>query len=423
MKNNLSLLGMLLLILTLWVSTGLSTSTEINKKHILSEIDKNLVQANNRLGLKLFRKLAFDEIDDNIFISPFSISSALSMTLNGAKDSTFDSMQKTLEQHELSLEENNNSNQNLLRMLSNLDSTIILEIANSIWFNDTFPVLDKFTGINHAYYNAEVNPLDFGGADACKLINDWVGKKTNGKIKDIVNPPIDPATVMFLINAIYFKADWNFPFEKSKTEIDRFKLPDNTNEQCALMMQNNEFDYYENDFFQAIDLPYGNKQYSMMIFLPKTSNGEDINSLTEKFTHTKWLNWSSRFSNHKVELYMPKFEIEYTVLLNKSLKQLGMSIAFNPKYADFKKMYDTTLCKDNIFIDEVLHKSYIKVDEEGTEAAAVTKVTMKAMTTSFHLPPKKVVMRIDHPFIFVIKDKQSNSILFMGKITNPGLLE
>lgn len=120
---------------------------------------------------------------------------------------------------------------------------------------------------------------------------------------------------------------------------------------------------------------------------------------------------------------MPKFEIEYDILLNNTLKQLGMGIAFDKKQADFKKMYDTTLCKENLYIDEVLHKSFIKVNEEGTEAAAVTKVAMKVMSTGFHLPPKKVVMRIDHPFIFVIKERQSNLILFIGKITNPGLLE
>jgi len=413
----------LLLILLLSRNTNLSLASEINNAPVLTVADKNLVQADNKFGLKLFREIVSGVENKNIFISPLSISMALAMTFNGAKDSTFDSMQQTLELHGLSLEKINNSNQNLLSVLSNLDSLVIFEIANSIWYRDTFPVLDKFIKINQTFYNADVKPLDFGGIDAHNLINNWVDKKTHGKIKDIVNPPIDSEIVMFLINAIYFKGDWKYQFEKDQTKEDWFKLSDNTKEKCELMMQNRYFHYLENEHFQAIDLPYGNNSFSMMIFLSKNSNTEDINSLTDKFTDENWSTWSSSFSNHEVELYMPKFEIEYDILLNNALKKLSMTVAFDKRQADFKRMYDTTLCKDNIYIDEVLHKSYIKVNEEGTEAAAVTKVAMKVMFTGSHLPPKKVVMRIDHPFIFVIKERLSNSILFMGKITNPGLLE
>lgn len=270
MKQILRLSGILVLILLLSQNMNLSLASEINNAPVLTVADKNLVQADNKFGLKLFREIASNEGNKNIFISPLSISLALGMTFNGAKDSTFDSIQQTLELHGFPLEEINNSNQNLLRMLANLDSLVILEIANSIWYRDTFPVLDEFIEINQTFYNAEVKPVDFGRSDAHNLINNWVDKKTHGKIKDIVNPPINPKTVMFLINAIYFKGDWKYQFEKYQTKNDWFILPDNTKEKCELMMQNSYFHYFENEHFQAIDLPYGNNSFSMVIFLPKS---------------------------------------------------------------------------------------------------------------------------------------------------------
>jgi len=420
LKQILLLSGVLVFILAPCQNKNVSFALEIDASQVLTGKDNNLVQSANKFGLKLFREISSAEGNENIFISPLSVSLGLGMALNGAKDSTFYEIQQTLELQGLSLEDINKSNQ---AMLANLDSQVIFEIANSIWHRNTFPVLDEFIELNRAFYNAEVKPLDFDEANSSKLINSWVNKKTHGKIRNIIDQPIDVKTVMFLINAIYFKGSWVNQFDKLQTKTDSFVLPDNTEEECELMMQNEFFPYFENEHFQAIDLPYGGGHFSMAIFLPKTRQNDDVNSLTDMFTEENWSNWSSAYERAKVKLSMPKFKFEYDILLNNTLKELGMARAFDSSSADFKKMYDTTLCKENIYIDEVLHKTFIEVDEKGTEAAAVTKIDVKVSAMPNNDQPRQIVMRIDHPFIFAIRERQSNSILFMGKIINPGLPE
>ncbi len=381
----------------------------------LTSADKSLADAGNKFGLKLFREIVANEPDTNIFISPLSVSLAIGMTYNGAKGETKTAIQNTLELHGLTIEEVNSSYKNLIDILSNLDPKVLFEIANSIWYRDGIMVKDEFLNLNTTYFNSEVEDLDFSDDSSCDSINSWVDEKTHGKINEIISPPINDMAIMFLINAIYFKGDWTYQFDPEFTRESSFYLMDGSSNKCNMMTLQDTFSYYENEFFQAVDLPYGDGDYSMTIFLPKTEKGENVNTLSAKFTKENYETWLGNFSENEVLIYMPKFEIEYEIKLNDALKALGMEIAFEPGRADFTNIADMEL-----YINAVRHKTYVKVDEEGTEAAAVTIVEI--FTTSID-PPGFQIININHPFLFVIREQSSNSILFMGKIINPEFLE
>ncbi len=381
----------------------------------LTSAEKGLVEAGNKFGLKLFREIVANEPDTNIFISPLSISMALGMTCNGANGDTREAMKQTLELNGLTLDEINGSYLSLINALSELDPKVLFEIANSIWYREGIKVKDEFINLNKNYFNAEVASLDFSNDESCDIINGWVDSKTHGKILEIIDPPIDPYAIMFLINAIYFKGDWTYQFDSEYTRKLPFYLMNGSGGQCHMMMQQGFYQYYENERFQAIDLPYGDGDYCMTIFLPKTDAGENVNTLAAEFTEENWQNWIGSLSEEEVLISLPKFEIEYGIKLKNALSALGMGIAFDGELADFTNIADLEL-----FINEVRHKTYVKVDEVGTEAAAVTIV--EVFTTSTE-PPSYKIMNADHPFLFVIRELNSNTILFMGKIINPGLPE
>ncbi len=373
----------------------------------LTSVEKTLVESDNSFGLKTFREIIKNEKDKNVFISPLSISMALGMTLNGANGETKQAMHNTLELIGLSDQQINESYKSLIELLVGLDPKVKFQIANSIWYRNGYTFEQEFLDVNKEYFNAEVSGLDFGSPQAKNIINAWVEENSNGKIKEIVDQ-IDPLTVMFLINAIYFKGTWTYEFDKNKTQDDFFNLPDGSQVQCRMMVQSGEFSYYVNDDFQAIDLPYGDELFSMTIILPNEQS--DIDALIEILTAENWNVWISNFSKIEGDLYFPKFKLEYEIKLNDVLKSLGMEIAFNPDLADFTSMYKN----GGIYIDKVKHKSFVEVNEEGTEAAAVTSVGMKLTSVG-----SGFTMRVDRPFIFAIRENHSGTILFIGKIVDP----
>ncbi len=382
-----------------------------NPPRELTAAEKQVVESDNKFGLKLFKEIVKQDTG-NVFISPLSVSMALGMTYNGAEGTTEEAMRNTLELSGLTEHEINESYRSLIDMLTQLDPRVIFEIANSIWCREGLPVKEEFVNINRTYFDAEVAALDFNKPDASKTINGWVNEKTHGKITEIVPGQIDPLTVMFLINAIYFKGTWTYEFDEEDTREDWFTLTDGSKVPCQMMTQESEFSYFENDLFQAVDLPYGNEKFSMTIFLPKPD--VDIDSLSSGFTPENWDNWLSNFAKDTGNLYLPRFTLEYKVKLNDVLKALGMGIAFDPFGADFSGIAEVNPLA-NLYISKVLHKTFIEVDEEGTEAAAVTSVEIGITA----LPPAGFVMRIDRPFVFAIRESHSQTILFMGKIVEP----
>ncbi len=367
---------------------------------------KGLVESDNKFGIKLFKEIVEEEGDTNIFVSPLSVSMALGMTYNGADGTTKEAMEKTLELSGLTVEEINESYKNLINLLTQLDPKVQFDIANSIWYRDIWTPEKEFLDLCAKYFYAQVTGMDFNAPDAVDIINAWVEENTNGKIKDIVKGPISRDTVMFLINAIYFKGAWTYQFDKELTEDDWFYLDDGSRVPCEMMEQRALHKYYSNDIFEAVDLPYGEGDFSMTIFLPHLSKHvDDVIAQLSQENYDLWIS-SLSVPEDSFDVYIPKFKLEYELKLNEVLQTLGMGIAFS-KVADFRKMYR----EGGVWIDEVLHKTFLEVNEEGTTAAAVTVVVMTCS-----LPPS---FRVDRPFVFVIRENRSGTILFIGKIVNP----
>jgi serpin B len=335
---------------------------------------------------------------------------ALGMTMNGADGDTWEAMQEVLELSGLTDQEINEAYESLIELLGVLDSEVIFQIANSIWYRQDILFREEFFDLAETYFDAEISGLDFSNQNTIDIINSWVDENTNGKIKEIVDE-IDPLTVMFLINAIYFKGTWTYEFDEEQTKDDLFTLPDESQKACQMMYLVNEFQYYENSDFQVIDLPYGDGDYSMTIFLPRS--GKDVDSLIAEFDENSWREWLDSMGKADVALYLPKFKVEYELDLNEVLTALGMGIAFEPGNADFTKMCES----GGLYIHKVKHKTFVEVNEEGTEAAAVTSVEMRLTSAG----PDYTTMRVDRPFMFAIRETNSQTLMFMGKIVEPSL--
>jgi serpin B len=373
----------------------------------LTTYEKSLTQSDNTFGLKLFREIIREEPDSNIFISPLSVAMALSMTLNGAANETEIAMRNTLELNGLSKEQINRSFKGLIELLTELDPEVIFQIANSIWYRLGFQVEQDFIDVNKKYFNAIVQSLDFTLPEALDIINTWVEENTNKKINKIIDQ-IHPLTVMFLINAIYFKGTWTYEFDKDLTQDDTFFMNSESSVNCKLMRQTGEFLYLETSEFQAVDLPYGSGKYSMTIFLPYSS--KPVNSLIEELTVENLDSWIAGLSKTEGTIFLPKFKLEYEIKLNDVLTALGMGIAFS-EAADFTGINRY----GGLFISKVKHKTFVEVDEEGTEAAAVTVVEIRESAVQ----PSTFMMKVNRPFIFIIRENHSGTILFSGKIVEP----
>ncbi len=372
----------------------------------LTPVEKNIVESDNIFGLKLFQNLVNDEKDKNVFISPLSVSMALGMTLNGADSETKQAMQQTLEVAGLTDEQINQSYQSLMELLTGLDPKVQFQIANSIWYRSTFSVEQPFIDVNKQYFDAQVSGLDFNDPSSVNVINSWVNDNTNAKIDKIIDQ-INPMTVMFLINAIYFKGTWTYQFEEENTVESPFYLPDNSEKMCHLMKIAGTFNYFSNDKLKAVDLPYGDKEFSMTLILPQENH--EIDDIIGELNNTNWNSWIGQFGESDGEIFLPRFKLEYEKTLNEVLAQLGMGIAFTGQ-ADFTRINKG----GNLFISEVKHKSFVEVNEEGTEAAAVTSVEVSLTSVG-----SGFIFRADRPFVFVIREKNSGSILFIGKIVDP----
>ncbi len=358
----------------------------------------------NRFGLELFRKVVnATDSDSNVCISPLSASYALTITYNGAAGKTREDMSTALALSGMSPDEVNQAYLKLTSRLTKEDKATIMEIANSIWYRTGLAVKADFTALCQNKFDALVREMDFSSPEAAEIINKWVADNTRDKIKSIIDPPIDPDIVMMLINAIYFKAVWQNPFDPQRTGPAPFTLPDRSRTECMMMNKIDAFDYYSNDLFQAIELPFGNGRFAMTVLLPDQSITAD--DLIAKMDDKTMSEWFANFEETSIILHLPRFKFSSDFGLNNMLKKMGMEIAFTGK-ADFSNMVD-----DRIWIDSVIHKTFIQVDEQGAEAAAATAVIMKK---SF-IPS----MVVDRPFLLLIREVDSGAIMFIAKVVNP----
>lgn len=391
--------------------TEIMTNESYQQKIFIDEKAIAVVSANNAFGFQLFSKINEATADsENIVLSPLSASMALGMTMNGANGATRTAMENTLEVDGLTVEEINESYKTLVGALTTVDPKVTTEIPNSIWYKNSFSVLEDFIKVNQDYFNAEVNPLDFYDPTSVDIINNWVAESTHDKIKTILDA-IDPDAVMFLINAVYFKGTWKFEFEEQYTEPATFYLSDGTTKQVEMMKQEATLEYMNQEMFEAVDLSYGSGNFSMVVMLPKENftPADIISQLNEE----SWSEWMNGFSEANIQLSLPKFKLEYEKRLEAALIEMGMGPAFDPFSADFSKINPDY----QLFIGLVKQKTYIDVNEEGTEAAAVTVVGI--FTTDAGGPEMPYFFTVNKPFLFAIKEKDTQVILFMGKVMEP----
>ena len=377
-----------------------------------AELDPRLLAATSRFSFKLYDQISKGRAEKNTFVSPASIMLALAMTYNGANGTTRQAMSRALELQEMSLEDVNQAFADLKSVLAPSDPKIQLKIANSLWARNGFVMKPAFIERNKQYYGAEIASLNFADPAAPDAINSWVKKNTEGKIDKIVNA-IGGDDVLFLINAIYFKGQWQFEFDKQKTKPDVFRLAGGEKKEVSMMSQSRYYFYSRGKNFQAVALPYGKGDVSMYVFLPDEPT--TLDQLEQELTAENWETWMKSFGARPGEVMLPRFKVEWESRLNQALTDLGMAEAFDPQRADFSQIAEPQ-AGNRIFISEVQHKSFCEVNEEGTVAAAATSVRMGVTS----LPPPPFVMKVDRPFFFAIRDNRSGVLLFMGSVRDPG---
>ena len=363
----------------------------------------SVASANTTFGFKLLRDLQKRQPDSNIMISPLSISIALTMTYNGAVGETQRAMADVLEIESLGIDTLNRSNAALRNNLEKTDPKVEIAIANSIWSRQSVDFNPAFLDQNREFFEAEVRSLNFNDPQTPTIINSWIDTNTNGKINQIVQR-IDPATLIFLINAIYFKGSWQKEFDKSETRDGTFYLSDGGQKRVKMMYRKGAYPHFRGENFEAARLRYGEGRVSMYIFLPNRDS--NLNNVIDQLNTENWSHWLSQFQDraNNSEMILPRFKLEYEVKLNDTLTALGMGIAFGAG-ADFSGM------GTHLFISEVRHKTIIEVNEEGTEAAAVTVVVGVESA-----PP---IFSVDRPFLFVIHDERTRTTLFLGIVMEP----
>ena len=366
-----------------------------------------VIETNNDFGLELLNKVIEREESPNIMISPASVSIALGMAYNGAGSTTMAAFEKVLNYNGLSRQEINEITKELIGVLTTNVKGNLLEIANSMWYDEGFPVEQEFIDLNSIYYDAEVREIDFRAAKAVETINNWVSDQTHGKIEEIIDA-IDPEMMMILINAIYFNSVWEIEFDPEDTHKLPFYTRDNrVYGQVDMMQLESTFNVAFTEEYTAVELPYKDGKFSMFLFLP--SEESSVDELVKHLDGETWNTCLEGFSeSKKFTVTMPKFKFEYDRSLADDLKDMGLEEAFTDQ-ADFSGISPVDL-----LISDVIHKTYIDVNEAGTEAAAVTAVVMELTSVG----PMNGI-RLDRPFLFAITENSSKSILFIGKLQEP----
>ncbi|TCO06063.1 serpin family protein [Natronoflexus pectinivorans] len=365
-----------------------------------------VIEEGEAFGWNLFRQLNdMAEAGENVVISPLSINQAFGMAINGATGENLEEMLDVLGYQ--TSNELNGAFKNLREALETADPKVELGVVNSAWYRDGYVIKDDFFQSLRDYYNAEITGLNFNDAtNSLNIINNWVKNKTKGKIPSIVEE-ITPEHILFLINAVYFNGEWASRFDKKQTANAPFYLSNGETVSVKMMHQKENFEIFHQENFSGIKLPYGNESYFMTILLPHEGiSTDDIISGLSKET-TDFL--KNDYGKIEVEVFLPRFKTESKFKLIPALQALGMERAF----------YDVTgfhnIANDKIIISDVVHKTFIEVDERGTEAAAATSIGF--ITTS--MPPATPQFRVDRPFVFTINEKSSGAVLFAGKIENP----
>ena len=368
--------------------------------------EQKVIGAVNEFSFALFRRVSAVQPDSNVFTSPLSASMALGMAMNGAAGTTYDEMRTALGFGSGATErEIGESYESLIALLRGLDPGVDFRIANSIWYRDGLPVQPAFLDAGRNWFDAKASALDFSSPSAVSTINDWVSASTAGKIPTILDR-IEADQVMFLIDAIYFKASWRTRFDPSRTITATFHAVGG-DQPAKLMRREGTMRWLGTPDFDAVDLPYGNGAYAMTVLLP--AEGRRVDDVAASIGASAWSTWLGQFHDVDVELTLPRFQLSWERELISDLQSLGMRAAFMDGRADFSRMTTTAT---GLYISLVKQKTFVDVNEEGTEAAAVTNVGISVTSMPVRRP-----FVVDRPFVFVLRERLSGTILFTGKIT------
>lgn len=380
----------------------------------LSPKAAKIIESSNDFGIESFQWLNDAEAENkNLLISPFSVVQALSMVWNGAEGTTKEQMSDVLNISSAIEQQYNSEQKSLRNSLLGADDLVMVDIANSIWYRETDVVLDDFVNINQEFYNAEVSGLDFSkGEHAKAIINSWVNDKTRGKIPEIVDEVSDDH-YMFLINAVYFLGDWAYAFDSEKTVEENFSAENGETVKADMMRTKAGFKHFLNNDVEMVELPYGNGHYNMLLMLPADN---DVTSFIDGLDDSKLTGWIDEMITRDVQVVIPKFKFETSLKLNDMLIDMGMPLLFGGS-ANLSGING----RGGISVSRVKHKTFIEVDEKGTEAAAVASVEIGY--TSSGTGQQVHSIRFDRPFVFAIREQDTNTILFLGKIADPTLVK
>jgi serine protease inhibitor len=372
---------------------------------------QELASANAGFGFRLLKELAGEKTQANIFISPYSISSVLQMIGNGARGRTREELLDVLGISSLTGAAMNDAYESLSRSIGSTQTNALLNIANAVWYRAGSPIDSQFASVNEKFYRATLAPLDFSDPHSSQTMNDWASQNTHGRIKTIIQPPIPPDTAIVLANAIYFKGTWLNQFDPKQTKPRDFHMVNGTRQQIPMMEQTRSFRYQEGAGFQAVQLFYSGKRLEMEILLPEPNS--NLATFLSQLDAKTWQNSVlPTFREDRGTLVLPRFKLRYGAELKQPLATLGLKNVLSPN-ADFSGMSSSRL-----FLSQIKHQSFVEVNEEGTEAAATTTGVMAL--ASIRNQPQPFQMIVDRPFLFVISDEATKSILFMGAVFDPG---
>jgi serpin B len=397
---------LLSLLVTMVIIMLVSSASSADQPHV-----QTVVEGNTAFALELYQELR--RADGNLFLSPYSISTALAMTYGGARGDTAQQMAETLH---FSLDQKQ-LHPAFARLRSDLNAVqrrglIRLHIANSLWPHKDYPFLKEYLALMKKYYGASITPVDYKTANekARTMINEWVEEETEGKITDLIQPGVlTPLTRLVLVNAIYFKGNWARQFKKSLTQDAPFYLTREKTVQAPFMSQEHTLRYGEDEGLQIVELPYEGDDLAMLILLPRRIDG--LAELEKALTPENLNQWITHLREQELDVFVPKFKLASSFSLNETLVAMGMRDAFDQTKANFAGMDGTTL----LYISAAIHQAVVEVNEEGTEAAAATGIAMSLKA----VPEPPPTFRADHPFLFLIRDNKTGSILFMGRVVDP----
>lgn len=376
---------------------------------ILTNTERQVSVSAHALAFDLFRIQAQNHPQENSFMSPFSLSSALSMLMNGAQGECLEEMQQAMGMKHIPMADVNSYFQKVTKGLDHLDSTVTWSAANALWVNSSVPIHQEYTATLSAAYEAKVRSLDFSSPQAASTINNWCKEKTMGKIDRLVDR-LSPLTALALTNAIYFNASWTTPFEHSETKEELFYPLVQSSQKTMMMHRLGDCAYLKTEIFEMVELPFGNGNFSMMILLPTASRSWD--DCLKELTPAHYQSWcdSLQHNNYLIDLKIPRFQLNQIIDCNALLQQQGMQKMFDENKTNF-----ITISEKPLKVDKVIQSSFIAIQEESVEAASATAITVTFESELIPLKPF-IPFHTNRPFLFLLKERSTQAVLFMGRM-------